>query len=138
MNMTCDIYVQKNVQTKSGVVTRQWIYEKTIICKAMATASKGGSAKGDGKQYTTGTTGYMEDIHVKLQCEERLSKRWRITNIKSSDGENIFIEPDKIDLADTIFDIVSNHPVLDPLGKIAYYEINLRRAQVQNNDIIAV
>lgn len=138
MNMSCDIYVQKNVQSESGVVTRQWLYDKTIMCKAMAVASKSGSARGDDKQYTTGTSGYIEDIHVKLQSPERLSKRWRITNIKSSTGENIFVEPDRIDLQDTIFDVVSNHPVLDPLGKIAYYEINLRRAQVQNNDIIAV
>lgn len=138
MNMSCDIYIQKNVQSQSGVVTRQWIYDKTIICKAMTVGNKSGSSKVDDKQYGTGTNGYIEDVHVKLQSPVRLSKRWRITNIKSSDGENIFVEPDKIDLQDTIFDVISTHPVLDPFGKIAYYEINLRRAQVQNNDIIAV
>lgn len=138
MNMSCDIYVQKNIQSDSGVVTRQWLYDQTIICKAMPVANRSGSSKVDDKQYGTGTTGYVEDIHVKLQSPIRLSKRWRISNIKSSSGESIFLEPDRIELQDTIFDIVSNHPVLDPFGKIAYYAINLRRAQVQNNDIIAV
>ena len=56
----------------------------------------------------------------------------------AADGEKVFLEPDRISLDDTIFDVISNHPVLDPFGHIAYYEINLQRAQVQNNDIIAV
>jgi len=138
MNMRCDIYIQRNMQSDSGAMTRKWIYNKTISCKAMPVQGKSGSSRGDDKSYGTGSEGYHEDIHVKLQSPVRLSKRWRVTNIVSSEGENIFVEQDKIDLQDTIFDIVSNHPVLDPFGKIAYYEINLRRAQVQNNDIIAV
>lgn len=136
--MRCDIYVQKNAQSQSGAVTRQWEYDQTISCKALPVANKSGSGKVDGKSYGKGTEGYHEDVHVKLQSPIRLSKRWRISNVVSADGERVFIETDKIGLEDTIFDILSNHPVLDPFGKIAYYEINLRRAQVQNNDITAV
>jgi hypothetical protein len=136
--MQCDIYVQKNVQSNSGAMTRTWIYDKSIACKALPVQNKSGRSISDDKSYGSGTEGYHEDVHVKLQSPIRLSKRWRITNIIASDGERVFVEPDKIDLQDTIFDIMSNHPVLDPFGKIAYYEINLRRAQVQNNDIIAV
>jgi len=138
MNMNCDVYVQKNAQSDSGAVTRQWVYDKTIICKAMPVQNKSGRSVTDDKNYTTGVQGYNEDVHVKLQSPIRLSKRWRITNIIASDGERVFVEPDKFELNDTIFDVVSNHPVMDPFGKIAYYEINLRRTQVQNNDITSV
>jgi len=138
MNMTCDIYTQKNVQSDSGAVTRQWKYTQTINCKVMPVQNKSGRTITDDKQYGTGTQGYVEDVHVKMQSPVRLSKRWRITNIVASDGERVFLEPDTYALNDTVFDVVSNHPVLDPFGKIAYYEINLRRAQVQNNDIISV
>ena len=136
--MTCDIYIQKNMQSDSGAMTRQWVYSETINCKALPVQNKSGRTITDDKAYGTGAEGYKENVHVKMQAPVRLSKRWRVTNITSADGERVFLEPDKISLDDTIFDIISNHPVLDPFGKIAYYEINLQRAQVQNNDIIAV
>jgi hypothetical protein len=104
----------------------------------MPVQNKSGRTITDDKSYGTGAEGYKENVHVKMQSPIRLSKRWRITNVTSAAGEKVFLEPDKISLDDTIFDVVSNHPVLDPFGKIAYYEINLQRAQVQNNDIIAV
>jgi len=138
MNMTCDIYTQKNVQSDSGAVTRQWKYTQTINCKVMPVQNKSGRTITDDKSYGTGAEGYKENVHVKMQSPIRLSKRWRITNVTAADGEKVFLEPDKITLDDTIFDVISNHPVLDPFGHIAYYEINLQRAQVQNNDIIAV
>jgi hypothetical protein len=138
MNMSADIFVQKNVQSESGAMTRQWIYDQTIHCKVMPVQDKGGSGASDNKKYSPGSAGYIEDIHVKMQSPIRLSKRWRIGNVVAADGERVFIEPDKLDLEDTIFDVVSTHPVLDPFGHIAYYEVNLRRAQVQNNDIITV
>jgi hypothetical protein len=138
MNMTADVYVQKNYQSDSGAVTRQWVYDKTIICRAMVPANKSGKGTGDSKTYAVGAAGYSENLDVKMQSPERLSKRFRISGITAADGEKIFLEYDKISLEDTVFDIVSMHPVLDVFGHVSYYECNLRRAQVQNNDIIAV
>jgi hypothetical protein len=138
MNMTADVYVQKNIQSESGAVTRQWVYDKTISCKAMTPSNRSGNSNKDGKSYGTGSQGYSEILDVKLQTLTRLSKRFRVSGITSANGEKLFIEYDKISLEDTIFDIVSMHPVLDPFGKIAYYQCNLRRSQVQNNDIISV
>ena len=138
MNMTADVYTQTNIQSQSGSVKRKWSYDRTISCKAMVIKDPAGKGIVDNKQYKPGNQGYIEDIHVKLQCTIRLSKRFRIVGIKTSDGESVFVEADNISLSDTIFDVISTHPVLDPFGKISYYEINLRRAQVQNNDIIAI
>jgi hypothetical protein len=138
MNMTADVYVQKNVQSTSGAMTRQWVYDKTIPCRAMVPANKSGKSSTDSKSYGTGSQGYSEVLDVKMQSPIRLSKRFRISGITAADGESVFVETDKISLDDTVFDIVSMHPVLDVFGHIAYYECNLRRTQVQNNDIIAV
>jgi hypothetical protein len=138
MNMTADVYVQKNYQSDSGAMTRQWVFDKTIICRAMVPSNKSGKASTDSKSYGTGSQGYSETLDVKLQSPTRLSKRFRISGITAADGEKVFLETDKISLEDSIFDIISMHPVLDVFGHIAYYECNLRRAQVQNNDIIAV
>jgi hypothetical protein len=138
MNMTADVYVQKNYQSESGAMNRQWVYDKTIICRAMVPGNKSGKTSGDSKSYGTGSQGYSENLDVKMQSTERLSKRFRIGGITAADGEKVFLEYDRISLEDTFFDIVSMHPVLDVFGHIAYYECNLRRTQVQNNDIIAV
>jgi len=138
MNMTADIYSQKNTQSESGAMSRQWSYEKTITCKAMVVKDDGGKAISDDKQYKTGNQGYQENLHVKLQSPVRLSKRFRVVGIRTSDGNSVFVESDKYDQKDTVFDVISSHPVLDPFGKISYYEVNLRRAQVQNNDIASV
>jgi hypothetical protein len=138
MNMTAEVYIQKNVQTDSGAMTRQWVFDRSISCRAMVPANKSGKGSIDSKSYAGGAAGYAENLDIKLQTDVRLSKRFRISGITSADGEKIFLEYDRISLDDTIFDIVSMHPVLDPFGKVAYYECNLRRAQVQNNDIIAV
>jgi len=138
MNMTADIYSQKNTQSQSGAMTRQWLYEKTITCKAMVVKDDGGKAISDDKQYKTGNQGYQENLHVKLQSSVKLSKRFRVMGIKASDGSPVFVESDKYDQQSTVFDVVSSHAVLDPFGKVAYYETNLRRAQVQNNDIASV
>jgi hypothetical protein len=138
MNMTADVYTQTNIQSQSGSVKRKWSYDRTISCKAMVVKDDGGKGIIDDKQFKPGSQGYQENMHIKLQCTVRLSKRFRVTGIKTSDGESAFVEADTMSLSDTIFDVISTHPVLDPFGKISYYEINLRRAQVQNNDIIAI
>jgi hypothetical protein len=138
MNMTAEVYIQKNVQSDSGAMTRQWIFDQTISCRAMVPSNKSGKGSTDSKSYAGGAAGYAENLDIKLQTDVRLSKRFRISGITSANGERVFLEYDRISLEDTIFDIVAMHPVLDPFGKIAYYECNLRRAQVQNNDIVAV
>lgn len=138
MNMTADIYIQQNSQSDSGIVKRKWMYDQTVPCKVMAVQNKSGTSGKDGKEFATGPSGYVEDIHIKMQSPVLLSKRWRVQNIKTSRGESVFVENDVWGDPDTIFEIVSNHPVLDPFGKISYYEINLRRAVIQSNDTATV
>lgn len=131
MNMRADIYIQKNCQSDSGTITRKWLYEKTISCKAEAlTQYRFGMKKIDQTP-----EGFVDNVDLRIKTTEPLSRRWRITGIKGSDGKSVFREMDKISEDDTIFEIRSVLPVTDPFGKISYYEVLLRRATVQNNDI---
>ena len=69
-----------------------------------------------------------------MKCLIPFSRRWRVSNLKSSDGQQMFFEIDKFDTPDTIFDVISSHAVLDPFGKISYYEVNLQRVHIQNDN----
>jgi len=131
MNMKADIYIQKNCQSDSGTITRQWLYEKTISCKAEALTDYRFAMK----KIDQTPEGFVDNVDLRIKTTEPLSRRWRITAIKGSDGKSVFREMDKISEDDTIFEIKSVLPVTDPFGRVSYYEVLLRRATVQNNDI---
>jgi len=139
MNMKADIYVQQNGQDpNTGAVTRQWVYKKTVQCKVEPIAVGGASTKGDNRTYATNAEGaYTERMQLKFKGLELMSKRWRIENIRSNDGQKVYIEVDKIDQPDTKFEVTASHAVLDPFGKISYYETIVTRVQVQDDDSTA-
>ena len=136
MNMKADVYKQQNFQDPTTkTIIREWVYDKTIQCRVEPIKVAGSSTRTDNKKFSTGTQGdYNEKLQLKIKCLQLLSKRWRIENIRSSDGKKVFIEIDKIDTPDTKFEVTSSHAVLDPFGKIAYYEANLLRVQAQDDD----
>jgi len=136
MNMTADIYEQQYSQNKNtGAVIREWSYAKTIRCKVEPIKVGGSSTRTDNKKFAGGSEGeYSEKLQLRIKCNELLSKRARIENIRSTSNEQIFIEIDRYDAPNTIFEVTSSHAVLDPFGKIAYYEAVLQRVSVQDND----
>ena len=136
MNMKADIYKQQNFQNAStGAIEREWVYHKTIQCKVEPMKVGGASTRGDNKAFTKGVEGdYTERFQLKLKALQLLSKRWRIENIRSSDNKQVFVEVDKIDQPDTKFEVTSAHAVLDPFGKVSYYEAIVQRVQVQDDD----
>jgi hypothetical protein len=138
MNMTAQVYKQKNTQDPdTGAIIRGWAYDHTIKCKIEPIKSRGTSVSGDNKVFTPSDKGqgkYDEKLQLKIKCLELLSKRSRIHYIRSSDGQQVFIEVDKYGDPDSIFEVVSSHAVLDPFGKVSYYEANLQRVPIQDND----
>ena len=138
MNMTADVLIQQNTQnSNTGAIGREWVYDKTIQCKVEPIKSGGASTRGDNKQFDKGTAGgYSEKLQLRVKCLELLSKRWRITNVRSSDNQQVFVETDRYGDPDTIFEVYSSHAVLDPFGKVSYFEAVLQRVPVQNNDPI--
>lgn len=136
MNMTADVFVQKNIQSEiSGSLKREWVYDQTIKCKIEPLKSSGGANRYDNKRFDIGKHNeYDEKLQLKMKCMVPFSKRWRVSTIKSSDGKQVYVEIDKYDTPDTIFDVTASHAVLDPFGKVAYYEVTLQRVHVQNDN----
>jgi hypothetical protein len=138
MNMYAEIATQQNVQDPdTGAITREWVYEKTIPCKIEPIKSRGTNTKGDNKTFGNSNNamgGYDENLQLKMKCLELMSKRWRVSSIKSSDNQQVFTEIDRYGNPDSIFEISASHAVLDPFGKVSYYEATLHRVPVQTND----
>ncbi len=135
MNMYADIYKQEAVQDpNTGAVVRKWVYSKTIKCKIEPVRMRG-SSKGDNKSFAkTSDMEYDEKIQLKMYSSELMSKRWRIENIKTSKKKPIFIEIDKIDQPNTIFEVTASHAEIDPFGNTTYFASILVRSEVQSND----
>lgn len=134
LNMTCMIYTQENVQDQNtGAISKQWVATKKVLCHLDVISHKGADTADNNKSF--GTI-YAEEARYLLKTKEPLSKRMRISAIKNRSDQSIFLEVDKINTPDTIFEIEAHHPRLDPLGNILYYESNLRRVGVQTYDAI--
>ena len=135
MNMKADIYKQQNKQSSaSGGIQREWVYNTTIQCKIEPIKSGGASNRADNKIFDLGPHNeYDEKLQLKMKCLVPFSKRWRIHNIRSNDNKSVYTEIDRIDNPDTIFDVTASHAVLDPFGKITYYEITLQRVHIQDD-----
>ena len=135
MNMTADVMIQQNVQSEtSGVIQREWLYDRTIRCKIEPIKTSGATNRTDNKRFDIGKHNeYDEKLQLKMKCLVPFSKRWRITGVKSSDGKQVYFEVDRYDNPDTIFDVTASHAVLDPFGKVSYYEVTLQRVHVQSD-----
>jgi hypothetical protein len=136
MNMSADIYIQQNTQSKtSGTIYREWVYNDTISCKIEPVKTSSGSSRYDNKNFDSGKHNeYHESMQLKMKCHIPISKRWRVSNIRTNDGQKVYVELDKIDQPDTIFDVSSAHAVLDPFGRISYYDVMLKRVNVQSDN----
>jgi len=135
LNMSADIYTQQNAQDPdTGAIKRSWVYSKTIQCKVSPVRMRGASTKSDNKSFgNTSDLNYDEKVQLKMYCFELISKRWRIENIRTSNNAPVFIEIDKINNPDTKFEVTASHAILDPFGKIAYYEAVLLRTELQDD-----
>lgn len=131
--MTADIYVQKNYQDPvTGVIKREWVFEKKIQCHIDILSSTGASIQDNNKEFGEK---YVQEEKMRMKTKDRLSKRMRLQNFRNREGAELFVEYDQIDTPPTIFEIESHHPRLDPLGNVLYFETNLRRLGVQSNDV---
>jgi hypothetical protein len=135
MNMYADIYIQENTQNPTtGSIERHWEYLKTVRCLIEPAKSSGASTRADGKEFSNGPIGYKESLQLRGKFISQLSKRWRITNIRSSDNQIIFNQNDLNSNPPTIFEVFSCHPMTDPFGRLSHYDVTLERVNVQNND----
>lgn len=135
MSMRADVYEQENTQdANTGTLTRHWELRRTVKCYIQPTKSDGSSTKSDGKFYNTDKNTYEETSQIRGKFTVPLSKRWRVSNIRSSDNKSIFNEMDLMSGRPTIYEVVSCHPMLDPFGRLSHYDVTMERVNIQNND----
>jgi len=131
-NMTAELYHQITDQNENtNEITRRWAVLKNISCSIIPIRESGGSATSDNKAFGKD---YIEELEIKMYTNERLSKRWRVSQIRNSKREEAYIELDRISQPSTIFEVFASHPIFDMFGNIQYYENHLKRVMVQNND----
>jgi hypothetical protein len=134
MNMKCDVYKQQNSQSATGAISRNWVYSQTIDCKIEPLKAGGALGRGDNKAFeTSGNDEYTENFQLKMKSPINMSKRWRVSAVRSNDGSIIYKEIDRYGEPDMIFEVTASHAEIDPFGRISYYEITLKRVQVQND-----
>lgn len=135
MNMSADIYIQQVSQNpNNGAIQRDWLFQKTVHCKIEPLKTRGSSSRSDNKTFDNGKYDeYSERLQLKMKLMEPVSKRWRISGIRTNNGKKVYTEIDRYDNPDTIFDITASHAVLDPFGNISYYEVTLQRVEIQND-----
>lgn len=134
MMMRADVYEQENTQdSTTGAITRHWELKRTVNCQIQpAKTGSGASQRQDGKLYKDNE--YSESSVLRAKFLIPLSKRWRISNIRSSNNELIFLEMDTMSRNATIFEVVACHAMTDPFGKLSHYDVTLERVNIQSND----
>lgn len=135
MMMRADVYEQENTQdSETGVIERHWEYKRTVRCQIQPTKTDGSSIKSDGKFYGTDKNTYTETSQLRCKFLVPLSKRWRISNIRSSDNVELFVERDTLSQKSTIYEVMSCHAMTDPFGRLSHYDVTLQRVNLQAND----
>lgn len=124
--MTMDVMTQTVTQDESGELLREWtITEVGVPCVAAGISGGGirvvGSIERWGNRY--------EDVeYVKIQCNYNLSKRDRITNIRTRQGQFAW-EDEGVGMT---FDVIGAMPVMDPFGRLVEYDILATKADVSD------
>lgn len=132
LTMNASLYHQLNEQDEvTNEIIRKWSFLKKIDCSVTAIKETGSSVSTDNKVFDKE---YLEELEAKMYSLEKLSKRWRVSDIKNSSGINIYTEIDRISEPSTVFEVYSSHPVLDMFGNVQYYENHLKRVAVQKDD----
>jgi len=137
MNMSADVYIQQATQNKSGNIQREWVYSSSLACKVEPMSSGNALSHSNNESFGTNkdTHSFSDNFQLKMKCMFPLSRRSRVSSIRTSDGEVIYKELDRIGQPDMIFNVTSCYADIDPLGRISHYEVTLERVPVQKNDI---
>lgn len=124
-NMLMDVQTQEKYQTESGEIHRSWATKDTDVA-CIARGISGGGIRVVGSTERWGDR--HEDVeYVKVQTKYNLSKRDRVTNIRS--GNNRLAWEDNGE--PIVFDVVGSTPVIGPFGDLVEYDVLLTRAEIQ-------
>jgi hypothetical protein len=129
--MKMDVYRQTELQDPdTGAIVKEWIYYKTVDCSAKGVISNSSSTRTNSIQ-SYGTKYTNEEI-LQIRTIQRLTYREKITNIRDSKNNPIWVELNYPSDTPTVFEVIGSTPVTDGFGNVISYNSVIKRSENQN------
>jgi len=126
-----DVYRQNDLQdADTGAIVKEWQYYKTVDCSAKGVISNSSSTRTNSIQ-SFGTKYTNEEI-LQVRTADRLTFREKITNIRDSKNNPIWVELNYPSDTPTVFEVIGSTPVTDGFGNVISYNSVLKRSENQN------
>lgn len=127
--MTADILTPAVTQDpKTFQMKRTYTVAETIKCYAESILTDSASDVASGKRSADEYTEY--DV-INIKVGKYLSKRLRISNIRSVDGDILFPQGERPEFSE-MFEVQGCKPILDPFGRVLEYQVMAKRVEIQN------
>lgn len=133
--MLADVYYSIITQSEYGQPTKQWIYDRTVVCNLTSLVRKGveetipdAYVKLQGR-----LSGIVkEDIRISSQHASHATTNILITNIRDAQDTPIYIESSGPRSGrPTIYEIAAVEPFISPFKHVDYYNVSVRRTENQ-------
>lgn len=130
LSMKMDVYRQLDLQdVDTGALVKEWIYYKTVDCSAKGVVSNSSSTRTNSIQ-SHGSKYNNEEI-LQVRTSQRLTYREKVTNIRDSKNNPIWIELNYPSDTPTVFEVVGSTPLVDPFGRVIAYNSVIKRSENQ-------
>lgn len=130
LSMKMDIYHQSDRQDPdTGALVKEWMYYKTVDCSAKGVISNSSSTRTNSIQ-SFGTKYTNEEI-LQIRTAEKITFREKITNIRDSKNNPIWVELNYPTNTPTVFEVIGSTPVTDGFGTVIAYNSVIKRSENQ-------
>lgn len=130
LSMKMDVYHQTDRQdAETGALIKEWMYYKTVDCSAKGVISNSSSTRTNSIQ-SFGTKYTNEEI-LQVRTADRLTFREKITNIRDSKNNPIWVELNYPTNTPTVFEVIGSTPVTDGFGTVIAYNSVIKRSENQ-------
>lgn len=129
-SMKLDVYVQEDYQEQNtGAIKKSWVYQRTVPCFAKGIITNSVGSRGGDNQTITGK--YVDKQTIEIRTESRLTYREKVSNVRDSANNPIWIELNYPNDTPTVFEIASSTPITDPFGTLMAYNSIAKRSESQ-------
>jgi len=130
LSMKMDVYKQLDTQdADTGAIKKEWSYYKTVDCSVKGVISNSSSTRTNSIQ-SIGTKYQNEEI-LQVRTSGRLTFREKITNIRDSKNNPIWVELNYPTETPTVFEVIGSTPVTDGFGNVIAYNSVVKRSENQ-------
>ena len=130
LSMNLDVYRQSEIQdTDTGAIVREWNFYKTVACHVKGVISNSATTRSSDKQIFSNK--YLNDQVIQVRTAEKLTAREKVTNIRDSKNNTIWVELNYPSETPTVFEVVGVTPLTDGFGTVIAYNSVIKRSENQ-------